>query len=179
MGRGPKKTESTWESAGGEFGGELPKADSRASIAPTVECANGLSIRQAREVRIFQDMKTPIILAVTAAALAMALPDRLHSQSAASGDVEAHHDYNSGGIPNGVLRVNGVLYIVNGGVARRIDLADGQMANMDGVIGKLPKDFVVSKLGATPAGTPMAPTGTTDRQRAVKGASQVENPGSQ
>lgn len=44
---------------------------------------------------------------------------------------------------NGIVRLNGNFYVVNNGVARRIDLADGQMATMDGIIRELPRSDTV------------------------------------
>jgi hypothetical protein len=58
-------------------------------------------------------------------------------------------------LAEGVMRVNGVLYIVSAGIARPIELADGQMATMGGVVRNIPVN------AALPGGIPQATITTT------------------
>jgi len=115
------------------------------------------------------------ILPLTAA---FGITNAAFAQSAASSsDVEAHHTPASA-VPDGVLRLNGSLYIINNGVAHRIELADGQMATMDGNIHKVPQNYTApatapttTTQGASPDRTVPAPTSAADRDRNVSDTS--------
>lgn len=67
-----------------------------------------------------------------------------------SGDARVNDRASGLAITEGVLRVNGVLYVVTAGIAKRIDLADGQMATMDGLIRAIPANATL------PGGVPQA-----------------------
>jgi hypothetical protein len=96
-------------------------------------------------------MNIRTILQTTILGIVMAAADVASAQvTGTSGGTAVNEGKGQIALSEGILRVNGVLYVVTAGIAHRVDLGDGQMATLDGVVRTVP-------LNATlPSGVPKA-----------------------
>ena len=98
------------------------------------------------------------IRSILQAVIAVAVLAATHVASAqvtsTSGDTRVNETAQRTLLAEGVMRVNGVLYIVSAGIARPIELADGQMATMGGVVRPIPPNATL------PGGIPQATIST-------------------
>jgi hypothetical protein len=109
-------------------------------------------------------MKIRSVLPLILAAVAIVVSHPVSAQLPATSDTGVNDRGSRLFMTEGVLRVNGVLYIVSAGIAKRIDLVDGQMATMDGLVkaipahatlpGGVPQATATSGASAAPAGRP-------------------------
>jgi hypothetical protein len=110
-------------------------------------------------------MKIRSILQAVVAVSVLATAHMASAQvTSTSGEVKVNEAEQRTLLAEGVMRVNGVLYIVSAGIARPINLADGQMATMGGVVREIPPNATLpggipqATLSTPAAGTPA--TGT-------------------
>jgi hypothetical protein len=103
-------------------------------------------------------MNIRTILQITILGMVMATANVASSQvTATSGGTAVNERNPQVALSEGVIRVNGVLYVVTAGIAHRIDLADGQMATLDGLVRAIPPNATLP--GGVPQATISGPTG--------------------
>ncbi len=91
------------------------------------------------------------LLPITAVAVACAAGNIASAQAPSNTAAnEVNERANRLAIAEGVLKVDGKLYVVSAGIARRIELKDGQMATLDGLIRPIPPNATL------PGGVPKA-----------------------